>query len=88
MAYVFKPDAEGSYLPGIPARSLSDDEFKALDPQQQAAVKASRLYEVEGEPEAPVVVSGAPEPAVDAPIPIASIAADVPAAPDQAPHEG
>lgn len=46
MAYIFKADHEHSYLPGIPARGLSDDEFKALTAEQQAAVKSSKLYEV------------------------------------------
>jgi hypothetical protein len=37
------------YLNGIPARDLTEEEWAALTPEQQAEVKASGLYELEGE---------------------------------------
>lgn len=46
------PDARYLYLGdgsefhfGIPARDLTDEEYAALSPEEQATVKASRLYQ-------------------------------------------
>lgn len=33
------------YIPGIPARDLSDNDFSGLDKEQQATVQKSGLYE-------------------------------------------
>lgn len=35
----------GAHHQGIPARDLSAEEFAALDKDQQATVKASKIYE-------------------------------------------
>ena len=48
----FKPDHEGSYLGGVPARSLDEDDMKALTPEQREAVKNSKLYTVVDSPKA------------------------------------
>lgn len=47
-----KKDADGmpvEYLGGVPARSLDEDEFKALTDEQQEAVKASSIYTMAGQ---------------------------------------
>jgi hypothetical protein len=38
---------DGQFLNGVPARSLSDDEYAALDKEQRAAVRDSGLYRME-----------------------------------------
>lgn len=35
-----------SYLEGIPARNLSDEEYDALSPEQKQVVRSSELYDV------------------------------------------
>lgn len=43
---------DGGHLNGIPARSLSDEEYAALSGEQKRAVRSSGLYRMEGkEPE-------------------------------------
>jgi hypothetical protein len=42
-----KYKGDGSqYVPGVPARDLTTDEFKALSQEQQKAVLESGLYEM------------------------------------------
>lgn len=36
----------GEFYAGIPARDLSDEDWRALTPAQQALVKESPLYEI------------------------------------------
>lgn len=45
MALRFKYTGDGSYLPGIPARDLSDEDIEALTPEQRADVAAATIYE-------------------------------------------
>lgn len=40
-------DLTTDWLPGVPARDLSDEELGAMTPAQQAAVKGSKLYRAE-----------------------------------------
>lgn len=48
MALRFKYVGDGSYLPGIPARDLTDEDLKELTPEQQANVAAAAIYEAAG----------------------------------------
>ena len=45
MAIRFSYKGDGSFLPGIPSRDLTDDDLAALTPEQRADVDASTLYE-------------------------------------------
>lgn len=42
---------EDAFIPGVPARHLSDEEFDALSTEQRAHVRASDLYDVKTEAE-------------------------------------
>jgi hypothetical protein len=42
-------DADFEYLNGIPARTLSDEEYEALDTEQKRLVRSSPLYDVKSE---------------------------------------
>lgn len=42
---MYKYVGGGEHYQGIPARDLSAEEFAALEKDQQATVKASKLYE-------------------------------------------
>jgi hypothetical protein len=44
MAVKFKYIGDG-YLPGIPARDLTDEDIEALTPEQRKDVKAAAIYE-------------------------------------------
>lgn len=77
----FKPTSEGEFHPGIPARDLEDDEYRALDADQRRIVRSSALYEYvqakdldkdapddeDDEQEAPTETAPAPPPAPAAP---------------------
>jgi hypothetical protein len=40
----YKQDHEGSYLGGVPARDLTEEDFAALPDEQKALVRLSPLY--------------------------------------------
>lgn len=43
-ATAYKYVGDGTYLPGVPARDLSKDEFDALSDEQKETLKQSGLY--------------------------------------------
>ncbi len=49
------------YLEGVPARALSQDEWDALTPEQQATVRRSGLYDVRSERD----LAGTPAPVAE-----------------------
>lgn len=38
----------GEFYPGVPARSLSREEYEALSAEEQALVSDGRIYEIKG----------------------------------------
>lgn len=48
-----KPSRPDEWLAGIPNRSLSDEEWEALDPADQERIRESGLYSMRGEDSAP-----------------------------------
>jgi hypothetical protein len=38
------------FVTGVPARDLSDEDYKALEPEMKKAVRDSALYDVQTEP--------------------------------------
>jgi hypothetical protein len=42
----FTPDEHGSFIPGVPARDLTPDEWAALDKETQKLCLTSKLYAV------------------------------------------
>jgi hypothetical protein len=48
MAVRYRYIGDGAYLPGIPARDLTDEDLAELTEEQRAAVAASAIYEDAG----------------------------------------
>ncbi len=44
------PEDRSKYVPGVPARDLSEDEYNALSKEQQKAVNDSGLYQAPKRP--------------------------------------
>lgn len=67
----FNPDAKGRYLQGIPARDLTEDEYRALSNTQRAHVRGSSLYEVKTDKEMAELSKPPPKPKPEraAPVP-------------------
>lgn len=45
MSIRYRYTGDGAFLPGIPARDLTDEDVQALTPEQRAEVEASAIYE-------------------------------------------
>lgn len=47
----WKPNHQGTYLHGIPARSLTDEDWDALSPEDRQRVEDSGLYSMRSDAE-------------------------------------